>query len=126
MKMKFFVTTSISAFALIGFATYWSTAQADTATTIQVAIPNNVSIVKDNHQILFIGKPTSVSTVNCAPGSPQPQTIVALDPGGADAAQITGVLAFHDHEIPLGSRYKITSDGTACNADLKLYTATLN
>ena len=117
------IAGAASAILLGGMAV---TALADTPTTIQIAVPINVTLTKDVHQIHFIGKPTSISTVNCAPGTARPHTAVAVDPGGGDASQISGVLAFHDHDIPNGARYKITSDGVACTPELKLYTATLN
>ncbi len=101
-------------------------ARADTPTTIQLAIPTNVTITVGSHTVVFIGRPTSTSPVNCAPGTPNPQTVVAVEPGGGSAAQITGVLAFHDHEISLGSRYQITAGPTGCNTDFKLYTGTLD
>jgi hypothetical protein len=99
--------------------------RADTPATIQIAIPANVVLIQDQHVVIFIGKPVSISTVNCAPGFPFPQTVVAVDPGGGRPSEITGVLAFHDHEIPNGARYRIRSDGGPCNADLRLYSATL-
>ena len=101
-------------------------AQADTPTTIQIAIPTNVTISVGSHQVTFIGLQTSISPVACAPGTPNPQTVEVVEPGGGSAAQITGVLAFHDHEISVGSRYNITSGPSPCNAELKLYTATLD
>lgn len=112
--------------AAIGVAAYWSNARADDPATIQIAIPTNVTINVGSHTVVFIGRPTSTSPVNCAPGTPNPQTVVAVEPGGGSAAQITGVLAFHDHEISLGSRYQITAGPNPCNSDFKLYTATLN
>lgn len=112
--------TAISAAVVIT-----STARADTASTIQIAIPTNVTINVGSHSVVFIGRPTSTSPVNCAPGTPNPQTVNVIEPGGGSAAQITNVLAFHDHEIPLGSRYQITGGPNACNTDFKLYTATL-
>lgn len=115
-----------AAIATVGVGLYWPLAYADTPTTIQVAIPNNVAITVGRHTVVFIGRPTSTSPVNCAPGTPQPQTVVAVEPGGGSASQITGVLAFHDHEISLGSRYQITAGPDPCNGDLKLYTGTLN
>jgi hypothetical protein len=117
---------TVALMVVIGSATYWSVAHADTPATIQIAIPTNVTILVGSHQVVFIGRPTSASPVACAPGTPNPQTVVAVEPGGGSAAQITGVLAFHDHEIPLGSTYQITAGPTACNTDFKLYTATLN
>ncbi len=101
-------------------------ARADTPTTIQLAIPTNVTITVGSHTVVFIGRPTSTSPVACASGTPNPQTVVAVEPGGGSAAQITGVLAFHDHEISLGSRYQITAGPTPCNTDFKLYTGTLD
>lgn len=97
-------------------------ARADEPFTVQIAIPTNVTITVGSHTVVFIGRPTSTSPVACAPGTPNPQTVVAVDPGGGSAAQITGVLAFHDHEISLGSRYQITGGGGPCNAEFKLYT----
>jgi hypothetical protein len=85
-----------------------------------------VTINVGSHTVVFIGRPTSASPVNCAPGTPNPQTVNVVEPGGGSAAQTTGVLAFHDHEISLGSRYQITAGPNACNTDFKLYTATLN
>lgn len=126
MTRKWWACASVVALAVVGSGAYWSVAQADTVTTIQVAIPTNVTVTKDSTQVVFIGKPTSISSVTCAPGTAHPQTVVAIDPGGANASQLTGVLAFHDHEVPLGSRYKITSDPQACSTDLRLYTAQLN
>lgn len=104
---------------------YVSVAHADTPATIQIAIPANVTINVNSHVVVFIGRPTSTSPVACAPLTPNPQTVVAVEPGGGSAAQITGVLAFHDHEIPNGARYRITGGPTACNTDFKLYTGTL-
>jgi len=84
------------------------------------------TITVGSHTVVFIGRPTSTSPVACAPGTPNPQTVVAVEPGGGSAAQITGVLAFHDHEVSLGSRYEITGGPTTCNTDFKLYTGTLD
>jgi len=100
-------------------------AHADTPGTIQIAIPTNVTITVGSHRVIFIGKPTSTSPVACAPGTPNPQTVVAVEPSGGSASQITGVLAFHDHEIPNGARYQITGGPSACNTEFKLYTATV-
>jgi len=98
---------------------------ADAPSRIRIAIPHNVEIVVGSHLVVFIGKPTSTSPVNCEPGTPQPQTVVAVDPGGSFAAQITGVLAFHDHEVPSGARYRITVGPDQCNSELGLWTGTL-
>lgn len=103
-------------------------ARADTPSPIHIAIPVDVTINVGSHFVVFISRPTSTSPVNCVPGTPWPQTVVAVDPGGGIAAQITGVLAFHDqgaHAIPNGARYRITSGGTSCTSELTVYTGTL-
>jgi hypothetical protein len=127
MRKRTWLGGAVIVAAGLGLTTmYLQTAMADTVTTVQIAIPSNVTVIPGQTLVVFIGKPTSTSPVTCSPGTPQPQTVVTLDPSGGTAAQITGVLAFHDHEIPNGNRYQITSDGAPCNADLKLYTGTLN
>ncbi|MBI4382058.1 MAG: hypothetical protein HY574_12815 [candidate division NC10 bacterium] len=126
MKKKLVVVVTAAIALGIGTFTFWQQARADTPTTIQLAIPTNVTITVGSHTVVFIGRPTSTSPVACAPGTPNPQTVVAVEPGGGSASQITGVLAFHDHEISLGSRYEITGGPAPCNTDFKLYTATLN
>ena len=123
--LSFTFLLTLIALAVAGGFFFSPEAQADTTTTIQIAIPANVAIVVGPHEVVFIGRPTSISSVACAPGIPQPQTVNVVNPGGGSAAQITGVLAFHDHEIPLGSRYTITEGPAPCNTDLKLYTGTL-
>jgi hypothetical protein len=125
MKKKVWVGAAVVAALSIGTLGSWQTAHADTSMVIQIAIPTNVTINVGSHEVVFIGRPTSTSPVACAPGTPNPQTVIVVEPGGGSAAQITGVLAFHDHEIPLGSRYQITAGPNACNTDFKLYTATL-
>ena len=124
-KIKKLAFAGAASVVVLGGFFFSHEAQADTTTTIQLAIPTNVSIVVGQHQVVFIGRPTSTSPVNCAPGTPNPQTVVAVDPGRGSASQITDVLAFHDHEISLGSRYTITEGPAPCNTDLKLYTGTL-
>jgi len=126
MKKRLWVGMMVAIALGIGIFTFYQQAQADTPTTIQIAIPTNVAINVGSHTVVFIGRPTSTSPVACAPGTPNPQTVVVVEPGGGSASQITGVLAFHDHEIPLGSRYQITAGPTPCNADFRLYTGTLN
>lgn len=125
-RMRATLLAAAAAIATVGVGLYWPLAYADTPSTIQIAIPSNVTITVGQHQLVFIGRPTSTSPVACAPGTPNPQTVVAVEPSRGSAAQITGVLAFHDHEISLGSRYQITEGPNACNTDFKLYTATLN
>jgi hypothetical protein len=120
-------TLILAALVLGGWALglYVPSAQADSPNTIQIAIPTNVTINVGSHRVIFIGKPTSTSPVNCAPGTPNPQTVVVVEPEGGSASQITGVLAFHDHEIPNGTRYQIVGGPNACNTDFKLYTGFL-
>lgn len=104
----------------------WQQALADTPATLTIAIPMNVDVVVGSSQVHVIGRPTSISPVNCAPGTPYPQSAVVLDPGGSHASQVTGVLFFNDHEIANGTRYQITGGPDPCNADFRLYTGTLN
>lgn len=108
-----------------GAGVVWQQAWADSPATLQIALPANVAIVVGQSQVHIIGRPTSISPVNCAPGTAQPQSAVVVDPGGGTASQITGGLFFHDHEVPNGSRYKITAGPDACNTDFKLYTGTV-
>ena len=124
MKKKIWMASFAVAIAVIGSAALWQSALADTPTTIRIAIPVNVEIVVGQSHVLKIGEPTSISPVNCAPGTPFPQTAVVLDPGGGRASQITGALFFHDHEITNGTRYLITAGPDPCNTDFKLYTGT--
>lgn len=125
MKKRLWGGTTVAIGLAVGTFGFWQQANADTPTTIQIAIPTNVETIVGQHRVIFIGKPTSTSPVVCAPGTPNPQTAAVVDPGGGSATQITGVLAFHDHEISLGSRYLITDGPNPCNADFRLYTATL-
>ena len=99
--------------------------RADAPADINVAIPTNVTVTVGQTMVVFIGRPSSTSPVNCAPGTPHPQAVVAIDPQGGHASQITGVLAHHDHEIPNGTRYRINGGPSPCHADLRLYVGTL-
>lgn len=94
---------------------------------LSIAIPTNVQVIVGSTQVHVIGRPTSVSPVNCSPGTPFPQSAVVLDPGGAHASQITGALFFHDHEMANGARFHITAGPDQCGGspDLQLYTGTL-
>ena len=99
---------------------------ADNPANIKFAIPKNVTVTVGVTQVVFIGAPTSTSAVNCSPGTPQPQSVVATHPTGGQASQITGLLAFHDHAIPNGTRYRISAGPNGCTADLDLYDAVLD
>lgn len=125
MKKRLWVGTTAAIALGIGTFAFWQQAQADTPTTIRIAIPVNVEVVVGQSQVHIIGRPTSVSPVNCAPGTPFPQSAVVIDPGGGRASQITGVLPFHDHEIPNGARYQITEGPDPCNTDFRLFTGAL-
>ena len=116
---------AVGVLASIGTVAFLQQALADTPATLKIAIPSNVEVVVGSTQVHTIGRPTSVSPVNCAPGTPFPQSAVILDPGGAHASQIAGVLNFHDHEIPNGTRYQITDGPAPCNTDFQLYTGTI-
>lgn len=102
-----------------------STAQADTPTTILVAIPTNVDVVAGDTTIVVIRHVNSVSLVTCVPGGYQPLTVVVTGEGRDSPGEVTGVFALHDHAIPLGSRYLITDDPPAPCGDFWGYTATL-
>lgn len=119
-KWRAVVATGV---VLAGAGVLWQSALADTPASIQIAIPSNVEVLVGSSQVHVIGRPTSVSPVNCAPGTPFPQSAVVLDPGGSHASQITGALFFHDHEIANGTRFLVTAGPDQCNADFKLYTA---
>ena len=125
MKRIFAFSALAVVVAVTGGFFFSPEAQADTPTVIQVAIPTNVTITVGSHEIIFIGRPTSISSVACASGTPQVQTAIVVERAGGTAAEVSGVLAFHDHEIAYGSRYEITGGPNVCNTDFKLYTATL-
>ena len=109
---------------LAGSLLFRTSARADTPQEIMIAIPTNENIVVGAHYVQFIGRPTSTSPVTCAPGTPQRQTVVIVDPRGGNGAEVSGVLTYHEHEVPLGSRYLITGGPIPCNAELRLYVAT--
>lgn len=90
-----------------------------------LAIPNNVTIVLGQSLVIVTGKSSGISPVNCAPGTPQPHSAVIVDPGSGRAAQHSDILIFADHPISSGTRLRITGGGTTCNADLKLYSGTV-
>jgi hypothetical protein len=119
---------SIVAAAMVvvaGAGVVWKQAFADATPSLSIAIPKNVEITVGVSQVHIIGKPTSASTITCAPDTGFPQSAVVTDPGGGHASQITSVINFHDHEIKNGSRYQITGGPDACNAEYDLYTGTL-
>jgi hypothetical protein len=130
-----FITTrrtavTAAALALVAMTAWWEHAQADTPSEIQIAIPTNFFIVSGQTHMIFTGRSSTIATVACAPGTPWPQAAVLVDPGSGTQAEITGVLVFHDHELPAGSRYLITAGPTLitagptpCNSELRLYTA---
>lgn len=118
-KARFLAVLAFSAIGLFAVPTIGS---ADTPTAMKVAIPRNVTVLTGVTEIVFVGRPTSTSPINCSPGTPQPQTVRLVHPASGRPADISGVLAFHDHEIPLGSRFQVTEGPSTCNAELSLYT----
>ena len=120
-KARLMAAFAVSVVSVLVVAT---TGSADTPATLKVAIPVDVQVIVNNTEIAFIGRPTSTSPVVCSPGIPQPQTVRLVNPGGGMAAEISGVLAYHDHEIPLGSRFLVTAGPDACSTDFRLWTVT--
>ena len=120
------ITTVLLAAGTLGVMGLLQQARADNPASIKFAIPKNVTVIVGATRVTFIGAPTSTSAVTCTPGTPQPQSVVATHPTGGHASQITGLLAFHDHALPNGTRYRISGGPNVCNADLDLYDAVLD
>ena len=100
-------------------------AMADTPQAIQIALPADVTVVPNQTEAIFIGRPTSGDSVICAPGTAQVQSVNLVDHAGGEPARVSRAIAYHDHAIPSGTRYLIVSGATACSTDLRLYTAML-
>ena len=115
----------VSALVVAGGFFFSPEVQADTQTTILITVPNDVFIISGQHSIVFKGGPTELQPNFCAgvPAS-NPHSVVVLDSEGGAKAQVTDILVKHDHAIPNGSSYLITSDPVPCG-DFRVYTATL-
>lgn len=99
---------------------------------ITVALPVDADVTLGESEIVVIGKTTTVTPVYCAPGTPQPQSVVIIDPAGGFRPQIADVFAFAVDPLPIaaeplpnGTRYVITGGGALCTSELALYSAML-
>ena len=119
------MVVTAAALALLGTLASCQEAQAETPAVVEVAIPTDAVVFADSYEMIVIGQPTAISPVSCTTGIAWAQAAVLVDVTGGSPAQITGILVFHDHELPLGSRFLITSHGIPCNSELTLYLAFL-
>lgn len=91
-----------------------SATRADTPASVDVIIPETVSITLGQHKVVLTGRSAGTTTVACQPGSWPLQSAAVIDPGGGQAAQLTSVVLLHDHEIQNGTRYRIISGPSNC------------
>ena len=119
------MAVTAAALAFLGTLASCQEAHADTPAVVEIAIPNNVVVFADRYELIVIGRPTAISPVSCAPGIAWVQAAVLVDVTGGSRAQPTGILVFHEHELPLGSRFLIANKGTTCDTSLRLYLAFL-
>ena len=93
-----------------------------------VAMSNNVDVVPRSSLVVVIGRPSSMGTaVLCAPGTPEAHAAVIVD-AGEGRPQQADILIFRqagDGPIPMGTRIRIDGGPSPCNADLRLYTGTV-
>ena len=88
---------------------------------LELALPSNVFVIVGQSLVLITGRPSHVSTENCAAGTPHPVSGVVVDEGGGNAAQQTGGLVFRNTEPRPGTRIRIVAGPHSCNGDLHLY-----
>ncbi len=90
--------------------TAWS-ARAQTPTTLEFLVPVGTDITTgvDGDMIIFVARSTGPVTVgDCADGSHESQTAMAVDPGsGTRASRITGIIATSQTDrVPNGTKVK--------------------
>lgn len=94
----------------------------------RLAIPRDVAIVVGSHLVVVTGPPAGESSLQCSPGSRFQHNAVALDPGGAHAAQRTEIVIFDpfygtQEPVRAGTRFRIEAGPDACNAQYDLFDA---
>ena len=90
-----------------------------------VAIPVEVQVIRGSTLLVVTGPSIGASTVQCAAGSGFQHNAVALDPGGAHAAQRTEIDIFDTYggEVPVrpGTRFRIEQGPDPCNSQYRLW-----
>lgn len=92
---------------------------------IDVATPLDVDIVQGQTLVVVTGPPTGESTLQCLLQPQHQHNAVALDPGGAHAAQRTEIVIHRlteEEPVRLGTRFRITGGPGPCNTQYQTFT----
>jgi hypothetical protein len=88
---------------------------------VELALPDDVFVIVGQSLVIITGRPSHISTVNCAAGTPQPFGGVVVDEGGGNAAQQAFGLVFRDTPARPGTKIRIIGGPRLCSGHLLLY-----